>query len=230
VSTESILEENIKSTNKKMKGSGGGGGGGVGGIDEKEEEGDLWVDQVEEEMINHFEGYEISDDDISDDDISDIDDDEEMMEIGEIKTVDETTMREEEEEESQMRKALLAEALGLNSFEQLPKTKSSEEVKKSTSQEQATIKTPIPDRVYVLPLFAMLSPEQQKLVFQPPPPGHRLIVVATNVAETSITIPGIRYVVDCGRQKERIVDIKSGINKYQVLSLSLSYSLSLDDR
>lgn len=39
-------------------------------------------------------------------------------------------------------------------------------------------------------------------VFQPPPPGTRLVVVSTNVAETSLTIPGIRYVVDCGRAKE----------------------------
>lgn len=39
-------------------------------------------------------------------------------------------------------------------------------------------------------------------VFQPPPEGTRLVVVATNVAETSLTIPGIRYVVDCGRAKE----------------------------
>jgi ATP-dependent RNA helicase DHX37/DHR1 len=39
-------------------------------------------------------------------------------------------------------------------------------------------------------------------VFEPPPAGTRLIVVATNVAETSLTIPGIRYVIDCGRAKE----------------------------
>lgn len=39
-------------------------------------------------------------------------------------------------------------------------------------------------------------------VFEPPPDGHRLVVVSTNVAETSLTIPGIRYVVDCGRAKE----------------------------
>ena len=39
-------------------------------------------------------------------------------------------------------------------------------------------------------------------VFQPPPSDSRLVVVATNVAETSLTIPGIRYVVDCGRAKE----------------------------
>jgi len=39
-------------------------------------------------------------------------------------------------------------------------------------------------------------------VFEPPPAGTRLVVVATNVAETSLTIPGIRYVIDCGRAKE----------------------------
>jgi ATP-dependent RNA helicase DHX37/DHR1 len=39
-------------------------------------------------------------------------------------------------------------------------------------------------------------------VFQAPPAGCRLVVVSTNIAETSLTIPGIRYVVDCGRAKE----------------------------
>jgi hypothetical protein len=39
-------------------------------------------------------------------------------------------------------------------------------------------------------------------VFKPPPPDARLVVVATNVAETSLTIPGIRYVIDCGRAKQ----------------------------
>ncbi|VDP05320.1 unnamed protein product [Schistosoma mattheei] len=41
--------------------------------------------------------------------------------------------------------------------------------------------------------------ERQQSVFQPPPENHRLIVVATNVAETSITIPNIRFVVDTGK-------------------------------
>lgn len=45
---------------------------------------------------------------------------------------------------------------------------------------------------YVLPLYAMLLPQEQHRVFEDPPDGHRLIVVATNVAETSLTIPGIR--------------------------------------
>jgi ATP-dependent RNA helicase DHX37/DHR1 len=48
--------------------------------------------------------------------------------------------------------------------------------------------------VHILPLFALLPRAAQMRVFQPPPTGHRLIVVATNVAETSLTIPGIRCV------------------------------------
>lgn len=46
---------------------------------------------------------------------------------------------------------------------------------------------------HVLPLYAMLLPQEQRKVFEKAPGGHRLIVVATNVAETSLTIPGIRY-------------------------------------
>lgn len=48
----------------------------------------------------------------------------------------------------------------------------------------------------------MLPTEAQLRVFQPPPEGTRLCIVATNVAETSVTIPGIRYVVDSGKAKE----------------------------
>lgn len=48
--------------------------------------------------------------------------------------------------------------------------------------------------LHVLPLFAMMPRKQQVAVFQSPPKNHRLIVVATNVAETSVTIPNIRYV------------------------------------
>lgn len=56
--------------------------------------------------------------------------------------------------------------------------------------------------MHIVPLYALLPSEKQMQVFQPPPPGTRLVVVSTNVAETSLTIPGIRYVVDCGRAKE----------------------------
>lgn len=70
--------------------------------------------------------------------------------------------------------------------------------------------------IHVVPLYAMLTAEEQAKVFRTPPDGHRLIVVATNVAETSITIPGISYVVDCGRQKRRVIQRGSGISKFEV--------------
>lgn len=70
--------------------------------------------------------------------------------------------------------------------------------------------------VHVVPLYAMLTADEQATVFRPPPEGHRLVVVATNVAETSITIPGISYVVDCGRQKRRVAQRGSGISQFEV--------------
>ena len=57
------------------------------------------------------------------------------------------------------------------------------------------------DPLYVLPLYSLLPTKEQMKVFQAPPAGSRLCVVATNVAETSLTIPNVRYVVDCGRSK-----------------------------
>ncbi|KAJ7600578.1 P-loop containing nucleoside triphosphate hydrolase protein [Mycena floridula] len=70
--------------------------------------------------------------------------------------------------------------------------------------------------MHIVPLYSMLPSEKQMLVFKPPPDGSRLVVVATNVAETSLTIPGIRYVVDCGRAKERRYDLANGIQSFQV--------------
>ncbi|KAH7429629.1 hypothetical protein KP509_09G059400 [Ceratopteris richardii] len=70
--------------------------------------------------------------------------------------------------------------------------------------------------VYVLPLYALLPAASQLKVFGAVPEGSRLVVVATNVAETSITIPGIRYVVDCGRAKEKVFECSSGITRYEI--------------
>ena len=50
----------------------------------------------------------------------------------------------------------------------------------------------------VLPLYARLSSAEQHRVFEPSSGGRRRVVLATNVAETSLTVPGIRYVVDPG--------------------------------
>ncbi|NXA37330.1 DHX37 helicase, partial [Eudromia elegans] len=74
--------------------------------------------------------------------------------------------------------------------------------------------------LYVLPLYSLLAPEKQAKVFRPPPPGTRLCVVATNVAETSLTIPGIKYVVDCGKVKKRFYDKITGVSSFRVTWIS----------
>ncbi|KAJ1736434.1 putative ATP-dependent RNA helicase DHR1 [Coemansia sp. Benny D160-2] len=70
--------------------------------------------------------------------------------------------------------------------------------------------------LYVLPLYSLLPADQQLKVFAPPPAGSRLCVVATNVAETSITIPGIRYVVDAGLAKEKTYDSQTQVQSFEV--------------
>ncbi|XP_033692613.1 probable ATP-dependent RNA helicase DHX37 [Tursiops truncatus] len=72
----------------------------------------------------------------------------------------------------------------------------------------------------VLPLYSLLAPEKQAQVFQPPPEGTRLCVVATNVAETSLTIPGIKYVVDCGKVKKRYYDRVTGVSSFRITWVS----------
>lgn len=73
-----------------------------------------------------------------------------------------------------------------------------------------------PKRMHVLPLYSLLPTEEQMRVFEPPPDGSRLVILATNVAETSLTIPGIRYVFDCGRSKERKYDHLTGVQSFEV--------------
>lgn len=62
---------------------------------------------------------------------------------------------------------------------------------------------PKPLKLLVVKLYAALGGEAIRKCFSPTPPGSRKIVLATNIAETSITIPGISYVIDCGLAKER---------------------------
>lgn len=73
-----------------------------------------------------------------------------------------------------------------------------------------------PAKVHVLPLYSLLPTREQLKVFEPPPNGARLIVLATNVAETSLTIPGISFVFDCGRSKERKYDRQTGVQSFEV--------------
>ncbi|CAK9686822.1 unnamed protein product [Candida parapsilosis] len=55
-----------------------------------------------------------------------------------------------------------------------------------------------------LPLYAALSPHQQSKIFEKLPKGRRKVILATNIAETSITVPGVKYVIDSGLRKVKI--------------------------
>ncbi|XP_043200914.1 probable ATP-dependent RNA helicase DHX37 isoform X3 [Amphibalanus amphitrite] len=85
--------------------------------------------------------------------------------------------------------------------------------------ERAAAAVPGADRhpLHVLPLYAMLSTEKQSQVFEPVPEGARLCVVATNVAETSLTIPGIKYVIDTGKVKQKLYEKTTGVSAFQVM-------------
>ena len=70
---------------------------------------------------------------------------------------------------------------------------------------------------HCLPLYSLLPSHLQLRVFQPPPTTqHRTIIFATNIAETSITIPHIRYVLDSGRTKRREFDPLTGCERFTV--------------
>ncbi|KAI5962975.1 prh1 [Candida pseudojiufengensis] len=55
-----------------------------------------------------------------------------------------------------------------------------------------------------LPLYAALSPYQQSKIFEKQPKGRRKVILATNIAETSITVSGVKYVIDSGLRKVKI--------------------------
>lgn len=82
-------------------------------------------------------------------------------------------------------------------------------------------------RVEVLPLYARLSNEEQNRVFRAGSPGKRRIVIATNVAETSLTVPGIRYVIDPGTAR---ISRYSARSKLQGLPVEPVSRASADQR
>ncbi|KAK9469952.1 P-loop containing nucleoside triphosphate hydrolase protein [Lipomyces arxii] len=75
-------------------------------------------------------------------------------------------------------------------------------------------------QLLVLPLYAGLSQDLQMRVFDPAPEHTRKVIVSTNVAEASVTIDGIVYVVDCGHVKLRIYDPDTRIDSLVVTPIS----------
>lgn len=72
----------------------------------------------------------------------------------------------------------------------------------------------------ILPVYSALPSEMQSRIFDPAPPGSRKVVIATNIAETSITIDHIYYVIDPGFVKQNAYDPKLGMDSLVVTPIS----------
>lgn len=78
----------------------------------------------------------------------------------------------------------------------------------------------VPSGVMLVPLYGDLSPIEQDRAIQPAPDGTRKLVIATNIAESSLTIEGVRLVVDCGLERAPQFDPPSGMTQLVTRKIS----------
>ncbi len=74
--------------------------------------------------------------------------------------------------------------------------------------------------VDIAPLYGALEPAQQDRAIAPPPPGRRKVVLATSIAETSLTIEGVRVVIDVGLSRVPRFDPSSGLTRLATVRVS----------
>ncbi len=79
---------------------------------------------------------------------------------------------------------------------------------------------PLQPGLLVLPLYGELTAAEQDATLRPAPPGRRKVVLATNLAETSLTIDGVRIVVDSGLERRPRFDPGSGMSRLETLRIS----------
>eukprot|EP00804_Cyclotella_cryptica_P005671 CCRYP_000053-RB/>CCRYP_000053-RB protein AED:0.04 eAED:0.04 QI:912/1/1/1/1/1/6/554/649 len=81
--------------------------------------------------------------------------------------------------------------------------------------------TMIVNGVLICVLYAALPPDAQMVAFRPKPEGcSRKIILSTNIAETSVTLDGIKYVVDCGKHKSREYSSSTGMESLKLSNIS----------
>ena len=83
------------------------------------------------------------------------------------------------------------------------------------------ITTTTPHHLTIHPLYGNLSPENQHRAIAPSAPGERKIVIATPIAETSITIEGVRVVIDSGLCRQVVFDARTGLSHLQTVRISM---------
>jgi pre-mRNA-splicing factor ATP-dependent RNA helicase DHX38/PRP16 len=81
-----------------------------------------------------------------------------------------------------------------------------------------------PPKLLVLPIYSQMPADLQAKIFDPAPPGVRKVIVATNIAETSLTVDGIMYVVDSGFSKLKVYNPKMGMDTLQITPVSQANS------
>jgi len=86
--------------------------------------------------------------------------------------------------------------------------------------ERALMESDLGKNVHVRPLYGDLDREAQDLAIRPAPAGQRKVVLATNIAETSLTIEGIRVVIDGGLERRSRFDPRSGMSRLETGSIS----------
>ncbi|KAF2433828.1 putative ATP-dependent RNA helicase [Tothia fuscella] len=94
----------------------------------------------------------------------------------------------------------------------------------------ASIMDPKYPKILTLPLFAALSQAAQQKVFQPAPPRTRKIILSTNIAETSVTVAGVRFVVDSGKVKVKHFRNRLGLDSLLVKPVSKSSAIQRQGR
>jgi ATP-dependent helicase HrpB len=79
---------------------------------------------------------------------------------------------------------------------------------------------PLPDDAIVLPLYGALPPDAQDHALAAPSPGSRKVVLATSIAETSLTIEGVRVVVDSGLTRRPAFSPRTGMSRLETVRVS----------
>lgn len=85
-------------------------------------------------------------------------------------------------------------------------------------------------QILVAPIYAALPCDQQMQVFKTAPAGFRKVILATNIAETSVTIPGVRFVIDPGLVKARTYNPRVGVESLSVVPVSKAQALQRSGR
>lgn len=83
---------------------------------------------------------------------------------------------------------------------------------------------------FVRPLYGRLSPEEQDLAIAPSRSGERKIILATNIAETSLTIDGVRVVIDSGLHRVAVFDPRTGMSHLENRTISLDMATQRSGR